>query len=207
MYVLDLHIVLAERDAALLAAEAAARTKSQLLANVSHEFRTPLTTAIGFVDILLREPAAADGDDLLKRVLGAMRRLQGMVENMLTMVRLDLDESRTSSGSTDVVALLNELVDKFSDRAKSKGYPNNLKGDRIPLSGRIVAVADFFDALTMDRCYRPAMSDEKALAMVSEQKGIHFDPMVVDAFFNVKDRIIQKREEVNRGERVSIATE
>ena len=73
----------------------------------------------------------------------------------------------------------------------------NLQGEKIPLSARIVALADFFDALTMNRCYRPAFSDEKVLEMVKENSGTHFDPNVVKAFFSVSDAIINERDRIN----------
>ncbi|MFZ5885122.1 MAG: HD domain-containing phosphohydrolase [Chloroflexota bacterium] len=65
------------------------------------------------------------------------------------------------------------------------GYPRRLKGEDIPLSARLFAVVDVWDALTSDRPYRPAWSPEKALAHIREQAGKHFDPNVVDIFFRV----------------------
>jgi len=65
------------------------------------------------------------------------------------------------------------------------GYPRGLKGEEIPLSARIFAVVDVFDALTSDRPYRRAWPREKALAEIQAQKGRQFDPQVVDAFFAV----------------------
>ena len=62
------------------------------------------------------------------------------------------------------------------------GYPHGLKGEEIPLSARIFAVVDVWDALTSDRPYRKAWSKEEALAYIQEQAGEHFDPQVVDAF-------------------------
>jgi putative two-component system response regulator len=59
-------------------------------------------------------------------------------------------------------------------------------------------LADFFDALTMDRCYRPAFSDEKALAMVKESNDTHFDPNVVQVFFSVSNDIINERDRINK---------
>ncbi|MEW6286734.1 MAG: HD domain-containing phosphohydrolase, partial [Chloroflexota bacterium] len=59
------------------------------------------------------------------------------------------------------------------------------KGEDIPLSARLFAVVDVWDALTSDRPYRPAWSPEKALAHIREQAGKHFDPNVVDIFFRV----------------------
>jgi putative two-component system response regulator len=68
------------------------------------------------------------------------------------------------------------------------GYPNGLKGRRIPLAGRIVALADAFDAMTSKRPYKEAFSIEKANQIIFEERGRHFDPDVVDAFFPFKMR-------------------
>ena len=62
------------------------------------------------------------------------------------------------------------------------GYPRGLKGDLIPLSARIFAVVDVWDALTSDRPYRPAWSQEQTLDYIRDNSGAHFDPSVVDAF-------------------------
>jgi len=70
------------------------------------------------------------------------------------------------------------------------GYPNNLKGLEIPISGRITAIADVFDALTSKRPYKEAFSTEKALAIIKEGRGSHFDPDVVDAFLAIQDEIL-----------------
>ena len=65
------------------------------------------------------------------------------------------------------------------------GYPRGLKGEQIPLSARLFAVVDVWDALTSDRPYRPAWSQEEALIFIREQSGSHFDPQAVDLFFRV----------------------
>ena len=65
------------------------------------------------------------------------------------------------------------------------GYPRGLKGEEIPMVARLFAVADVWDALTSDRPYRPAWTEEQALAYIREQSGKHFDPQVVDLFFEV----------------------
>ena len=65
------------------------------------------------------------------------------------------------------------------------GYPRGLKGEAIPIEGRIVAVADVFDALTSDRVYRPAFPLEEAIRMMREERGTHFDPVLLDAFMEV----------------------
>lgn len=97
-----------------------------------------------------------------------------------------------------------EVALTHHERWDGSGYPGGMAGEAIPLSGRIVAVADFFDALTMDRVYRPAFSDERALAMLGEASGHHFDPRVVTAFYAAKERIIAVRDRVNSGESPSL---
>ena len=68
------------------------------------------------------------------------------------------------------------------------GLPQRPRGDEIPLPGRIAAVCDVFDALITERPYKRAWSLEEARAEIAAQRGRHFDPAVVDAFFAVIDR-------------------
>lgn len=68
------------------------------------------------------------------------------------------------------------------ERWDGTGYPQGLTGTAIPLSARIVAVVDVFDALTTKRSYKPALPVERSLAIVEQESGRHFDPDVVDAF-------------------------
>ncbi len=65
------------------------------------------------------------------------------------------------------------------------GYPRGLKGEQIPLGARIFAVIDVWDALTSDRPYRPAWTDESAIEYIKKQSGSHFDPRVVQIFLDV----------------------
>jgi len=67
------------------------------------------------------------------------------------------------------------------------GYPRGLKGEEIPLSARIFAMIDVWDAVTSDRPYRPAWDNQKALEYIREQKGKHFDPHVVELFYTMMD--------------------
>ena len=70
------------------------------------------------------------------------------------------------------------------------GYPRGLKGESIPLSGRIVALADVFDALTTKRVYKPAFSLEESMKIIKEGTGRHFDPKIVQAFNNSIEKIL-----------------
>jgi putative two-component system response regulator len=77
------------------------------------------------------------------------------------------------------------------------GYPKGLKGSKIPLIGRIVAIADVFDALTSRRPYRmKPFSLEEAFNYIKKERGRHFDPEAVDAFFAVKDQILWIKENI-----------
>lgn len=91
-----------------------------------------------------------------------------------------------------------EVALTHHERWDGCGYPKGLAGTDIPLSGRIVAVVDFFDALTMDRCYRKAFSDEVALDMLRQQRGLAFDPRIVDVFIDHVDTLIEMRDSINR---------
>jgi cyclic di-GMP phosphodiesterase len=73
------------------------------------------------------------------------------------------------------------------------GYPRGLRGEEIPLVGRIAAVADVFDALLSDRPYRPALSVEETMEMIASERGAHFDPAVVDALLESVDEAVTLR--------------
>ena len=93
---------------------------------------------------------------------------------------------RTMAVATRTTAQTAQAMAAFNhERFDGGGYPAGMSGAQIPLSGRIVAVADYFDALTMDRVYRKAFSYETALGMLLEQRGRSFDPQIVEAFFSV----------------------
>ena len=76
------------------------------------------------------------------------------------------------------------------ERWDGAGYPRGLKGEEIPIEGRITAVADVFDALTSQRPYKPAFSLEKSTGILRAESGTQFDPSVVDAFFAGFEQIV-----------------
>ncbi len=83
------------------------------------------------------------------------------------------------------------------EKWNGKGYPNGLSGDEIPLSARIMAVADVFDALSSDRAYKKAFPFEKAIGIIEESSGTHFDPLVAQAFLNIQDKVREISEKKN----------
>ncbi len=82
-----------------------------------------------------------------------------------------------------------EIVKFHHEKYDGSGYPYRLRGEEIPLVSRIVALGDVFDALTSKRTYKEAFSFDKALGIIRESTGSHFDPIVVEAFFNQMDEI------------------
>ncbi len=87
------------------------------------------------------------------------------------------------SGASDIASCHHEWWD-------GHGYPLGLSGERIPLSARIMAIADVFDALISKRCYKNAMPPEEAFRVIREESGTHFDPKLVEVFLRHKDKFI-----------------
>jgi putative two-component system response regulator len=99
--------------------------------------------------------------------------------------------------SLPLFALAAEVALHHHERWDGQGFPQGLTGEQIPLSGRIVAVVDHFDALTMDSRFRPEQADDRALAMLAGQAGGAFDPAVVTALQAHAGELIALREWVN----------
>lgn len=83
-----------------------------------------------------------------------------------------------------------EMTYSHHEKWDGTGYPEGLKGEAIPLAGRLMALADVYDALRTQRVYKPAFPHEKARAIILEGRGRHFDPAVVDAFLAIEDEFI-----------------
>jgi putative two-component system response regulator len=95
------------------------------------------------------------------------------------------------------------IAGSHHERYDGKGYPHGIMGDDIPLCGRIMAVADVYDALVDDRIYRDGLGHVRASSIICENEGPHFDPRVVEAFDKIKDQLIEVanklREEIQDG--------
>ncbi len=81
-----------------------------------------------------------------------------------------------------LLEMAKDIAIAHHEKFDGTGYPNGLRGDQIPLPARIVSVADVFDALTHERCYKPAWPVDDAITEISAQSGKQFDPNVVEAF-------------------------
>jgi putative two-component system response regulator len=82
-----------------------------------------------------------------------------------------------------------EIAYSHQEKWDGSGYPEGLSGDAIPISARLMALADVYDALISKRVYKDGMSHEKAMAIISEGRGSHFDPDMVDAFIKIQDEV------------------
>ncbi|WP_220325074.1 GAF and HD-GYP domain-containing protein [Rhizobium wenxiniae] len=92
---------------------------------------------------------------------------------------------RYIGSSNPFLSLAKEIAHCHHEKWDGTGYPRGLKGEDIPLAGRIMAVADVYDALVSERVYKPAMSHNEAVSIITEESGKHFDPAVVAAFGDV----------------------
>ena len=95
-----------------------------------------------------------------------------------------------NTGNSHLLKMAAEIALTHHEKFDGSGYPRGLVGYDIPLFGRIVAVADVFDALTSDRPYKKAWSIERATQLMQESAGKHFDPACIDAFFTDFDKVL-----------------
>ena len=91
-----------------------------------------------------------------------------------------------------VLRLAAEIARTHHERWNGNGYSAGLAGEEIPISGRITALADVWDTLTHERPYKPAWSEERALAEIASGSGAHFDPRVVEAFGRIDRQAIDE---------------
>ncbi len=96
--------------------------------------------------------------------------------------------------SSELMILAREIALNHHEKWDGSGYPNGVCGDEIPVGARIAAISDVFDALTSQRPYKEAWPVEKAVALISEESGRHFDPSLVEIFVENIDEIIEIKE-------------
>ena len=99
-------------------------------------------------------------------------------------------------GVTDeeYIAFASDIATYHHERWDGTGYPRGLKGREIPLSARIMAIADVYDALISERCYKKPMPVDQAVEIIKEESGTHFDPKLVEVFLNHKEDFIKKKQ-------------
>ncbi len=119
----------------------------------------------------------------------------------LTTEEFEIMKSHTTKGGailagsdSTLLQMAYRIAMAHHEKFDGSGYPAALEGEHIPIEGRIVAVADVFDALASKRCYKPAFALEDCFRMIEEGRGKHFDPAVVRALFDSRSRILAIRE-------------
>ena len=90
-------------------------------------------------------------------------------------------------GDDPFLHIADEIALTHHEKWDGTGYPRGLKGEEIPIPGRLMAVADAYDAIISTRRYKPSLSHEEAVRSMSEKRGTFFDPDVLDAFLEVRD--------------------
>ena len=121
----------------------------------------------------------------------------------LTKEEFDIMKNHTTAGGkilTSIIDMVPEnhylyeaknLATYHHERWDGKGYPTGLEGENIPLSARIMAVADVFDALISKRSYKEGFPLDKAMNIILEERGTHFDPKLVDVFIAAKEEVFK----------------
>ena len=131
---------------------------------------------IGTPDSILKKPGKLDEDEweIMKQHAATGAEIIGHHEDpLLNMAR--------------------NIALTHHERWDGSGYPNQLKGEQIPLEGRIGAIADVFDALTSDRPYKKAWSVDKAIDLIESESGKQFDPNLVFHFKKILDEVMDIR--------------
>jgi adenylate cyclase len=133
---------------------------------------------VGVSDAVLRKPGA-----LTPAELEEMRRHPGLGYESLMKA-----EALAGVHDDEVLAVAKEIVHTHHERWDGSGYPRGLRGDAIPVSGRVVALVDAYDAMVGGRSYRAGVAHEEAVTAIAGASGEHFDPDVVEAFLAVQDQ-------------------
>ena len=104
-----------------------------------------------------------------------------------------LDAALASDPTAQYLRFARDIAAGHHEKFDGSGYPDRLVGEDIPLSARIVAVADVYDALTNKRVYKEAMSHDQARSIIVEGRGSHFDPEIVEAFLRIEQDFVAVR--------------
>ena len=96
---------------------------------------------------------------------------------------------------SDFLIVAAEIARYHHERFDGRGYPEGLRGEEIPLPARIVAVADVFDAITSERSYKKAICPFKAKEIIESERGKHLDSVVIDAFMDQWEIVLEKARE------------
>lgn len=132
---------------------------------------------IGIPDAILLKPGPLDDDEWR-----LMKRHPQMGAEII------------GDSTSPLMGMAREIALTHHEKWNGSGYPHGLKGEEIPLSGRIVALADVFDALTTARPYKKAWTVEAAIDLIMRERSSHFDPALVDVFLRIQPQVLAVKE-------------
>jgi len=132
---------------------------------------------VGIPDRILQKPGLLDREEFEVMKLHAV---YGRDTIMLVEKHI--------GGTNGFLMFAREIAHSHQEKWDGSGYPDRLAGEQIPLSARLMAVADVYDALISRRVYKPAFTHQQALDVMRKGRGTHFDPDVLDAFFEIEGR-------------------
>ncbi|MEO2015634.1 MAG: HD domain-containing phosphohydrolase [Fuerstiella sp.] len=150
---------------------------------------------IGIPDSILFKPGKLDPDqyDLMKRHCAIGKQIIKPISEKdweILKTHTRKGENLLHIRSSPLLILAARIAQTHHEKWDGSGYPLGLEGEDIPLEGRIVAVADVFDALSSARPYKKAFSRQKCFDILEDGRGKHFDANVLDAFFKQSQEII-----------------
>jgi adenylate cyclase len=126
-----------------------------------------------------------------KILLKPARLTEDEVEIMKTHTTIGHDVIESSVrklGKNSFLTIAAEIALSHQEKWDGSGFPQGLKGNEIPISGRLMALADVYDALTSKRVYKPPLSHAVAVDIIKKGRGMHFDPDIVDAFLEIQEK-------------------
>jgi putative two-component system response regulator len=144
---------------------------------------------VGIPDHVLLKPGKLDADewDIMK------------THAQLGADALKQASERSNGRAADFLKYAEEIALGHHEKWDGSGYPQGLSGEEIPISARLMAIADVYDALLSKRCYKEAFSHEKALSIMAEGKGQHFDPVMLQVFLDNEPEFFAIAEKYNDG--------
>ena len=150
---------------------------------------------IGIPDSILFKPGRLDPAeyDLIKRHCALGKQIIEPISERdwnILKTHTRIGESMLHVRSSQLLMLAAKIAQTHHERWDGKGYPLGLKGEDIPMEGRIVAVADVFDALSSRRPYKEPFPRDRCFKIIEEGRGTQFDPEVLDAFFDCAEEIV-----------------
>ena len=155
---------------------------------------------IGIPDAILHKPGKLDPQEfeiiqehcnIGRRIINPLSHEESIRLKTHTSVGLQI----MGSTNSPVLRLAAVIAATHHEKWDGSGYPKGLAGNAIPIEGRIVAVADVFDALSSARPYKEAFPIDRCLKILIDSRGKHFDPRVLDAFLRRKEEAIRVRED------------